>query len=184
MEALIQQILQQLDVAPQRPGLQKTPQRVEKAWRFLTQGYHSQPDSIMASALFAAENDNLVILRNIDLYSLCEHHLLPFYGQCHIGYIPNQHIVGLSKLSKVVTAYSQRLQVQERLTQQIAECIERSLKPHGVAVVIEASHMCMSMRGVQKSQAIATTSCMLGRLRHDGQQRDEFLRLIHATDRV
>ena len=160
-----------------REGLQKTPERVAKALQFLTHGYALDPAAILRSAMFREEYQQMVIVKDIELYSLCEHHVLPFFGKCHVAYIPKGRIVGLSKIPRVVDAYARRLQVQERLTVEIRNCIEETLKPQGVAVVIEAQHMCMVMRGIQKQHSIATTSAFTGEFNAD-KTRAEFLRLI------
>ncbi len=160
-----------------REGLLKTPERAAKAMQFLTQGYQQDPVKILKSAMFAESYNEMVIVKDIELYSLCEHHMLPFFGKAHIAYIPNGHIVGLSKLPRVVDVFARRLQVQERLTEQILDCINDTLKPQGVAVVIEASHMCMMMRGVQKQNSITTTSGFRGQFEKN-ETRNEFLKLI------
>jgi len=171
-------IIEDLGEDSSRDGLLKTPERAAKALQFLTQGYHQDATEILKSAMFKETYDEMVIVKDIELYSLCEHHILPFFGKAHIAYIPNGHIVGLSKIPRIVDIFSRRLQVQERLTEQILDCINDTLKPQGVAVVIEASHMCMMMRGVEKQNSIMTTSCMLGHFRDQAQTREEFLRLI------
>ncbi|WP_109301107.1 GTP cyclohydrolase I FolE [Aquimarina sp. AU474] len=162
-----------------RDGIVKTPERAAKAMLFLTQGYHQDPAEILKGAMFKEDYDDMVIVKDIELYSLCEHHMLPFFGKAHIAYIPNGHIVGLSKLPRIVDVFSRRLQVQERLTHDILECINDTLKPKGVAVVIEASHMCMMMRGVQKQNSVTTTSGFRGQFEKI-ETRTEFLRLITA----
>ncbi len=181
LQALVKQLLLALGEDPKRNGLLKTPERVEKALRFMTKGYEQDVAHMLNGALFPIEYDEMVIVKDIDFFSLCEHHLLPFFGRCHIGYLPNKKVVGLSKIPRVVDAFSRRLQVQERLTVQIAEALQEKLKPHGVAVVMEARHLCMMMRGVEKQNTIATTSEMLGVFRTQQQTRDEFLRLIRPT---
>jgi GTP cyclohydrolase I len=165
---------------PDREGLRKTPERVEKAFRFLTRGYQQDPDRLLNGALFTVEYNEMVIIRDIDVFSLCEHHLLPFYGKAHVAYIPNGKVVGLSKIPRLVDMFARRLQVQERLTVQIAEMIERKLEPQGVGVVIEAMHFCMIMRGVEKQNSVAVTSCMKGAFRDHLPTREEFLSLIKA----
>ena len=160
-----------------REGIVKTPERAAKAMQFLTQGYHQDPEEILRGAMFKEDYDDMVIVKDIELYSLCEHHMLPFFGKAHIAYIPNGYIVGLSKIPRIVDVFSRRLQVQERLTHDILECINNTLKPQGVAVVIEASHMCMMMRGVQKQNSVTTTSAFTGEFRKD-ETRSEFLNLI------
>jgi len=178
MKELISQLLKALGEDPSREGLQKTPERVEKALQFFTKGYQEDPQKILNDALFVEDYDEMVIVRDIDLFSMCEHHLLPFFGRCHVAYIPRHRIVGLSKLARIVEIYSRRLQVQERLTSQIAETIQRSLDPFGVGVVIEAQHLCMMMRGVEKQNAVAITSSMLGTFRTNVETRMEFLDLV------
>ncbi|WP_242204996.1 GTP cyclohydrolase I FolE [Aestuariivivens insulae] len=170
-------IIEDLGEDTKRDGLLKTPERAAKAMQFLTQGYHQDPVEILESAMFEESYDEMVIVKDIELYSLCEHHMLPFFGKVHIAYIPNGQIVGLSKLPRVVDIFARRLQVQERLTEQILDCINDTLKPQGVAVVIEASHMCMMMRGVQKQNSITTTSGFRGQFEKI-ETRNEFLKLI------
>src|SRR6187549_955010 len=170
-------IIKDLGEDPEREGLQKTPERVAKALQFLTHGYELDPAGILRSAMFHEEYQQMVIVKDIELYSLCEHHVLPFFGKCHVAYIPNGRIVGLSKIPRVVDAFARRLQVQERLTVDIRDCIEDTLKPTGVAVVIEAQHMCMVMRGIQKQHSIATTSAFTGEFNVE-KTRSEFMRLI------
>ncbi len=163
----------------QREGLLKTPDRVAKAMMYMTDGYHIDPVEIIKSALFHENHHEMVIVKDIELYSMCEHHMLPFFGKAHIGYIPNKTITGLSKLARVVDAFSRRLQLQERLTMQIRDCIQEALEPQGVAVVIEAKHMCMMMRGVQKQNSVTTTSAFTGQFQNE-PTRSEFLRLISS----
>ena len=173
------EILRLLGEDPQREGLLKTPERVAKAMAFLTKGaWHQDPKEIILSAKFTEEYRQMVLVKDIDLYSLCEHHMLPFYGKAHVAYIPNGYITGLSKIARVVEAYARRLQVQERLTVQIRDCIQEALNPMGVAVVIEASHMCMQMRGVQKQNSVTTTSAFTGVFLKQQQTREEFMQLI------
>jgi GTP cyclohydrolase I len=172
-----QSILRELGEDPGREGLAKTPERVAKALQFLTHGYGLDPASILNSAKFREDYQQMVLVRDIEVYSLCEHHLLPFFGKAHVAYIPKEHIVGLSKIPRVVDAFARRLQVQERLTTQIRDCIEETLKPLGVAVVIEAQHMCMTMRGIQKQHSVATTSAFTGEFFTE-KTRAEFIRLI------
>ena len=174
----VQSILEAIGEDPAREGLKLTPQRVARAWNHLTSGYRADPIAILRSALFAAPSDDMIMVREIEIYSLCEHHLLPFYGKCHVAYLPKGHIVGLSKLARVADVYSKRLQVQERLTTQIAEAIQRILQPWGVGVVIEARHLCMMMRGVEKQNSLAVTSCLLGSFREDPRTRTEFMELV------
>ncbi len=178
LESLIARLLALLGENPARKGLEKTPERVAQALAFLTRGYEQNVSNIVNGALFPIEYDEMVIVRDIDFYSLCEHHLLPFFGKCHIGYIPKKRVVGLSKMPRVVEVFSRRLQVQERLTVEIAETLKEILNPLGVGVVIEARHLCMMMRGVEKQNTIAVTSHMLGAFRKQQQTRDEFLKLI------
>jgi GTP cyclohydrolase I len=178
LEVIVKQLLENLGENPQRHGLTDTPKRVAKSLAFLTKGYQQDIDELLNGALFPIDYDEMVIVRDIDFFSLCEHHLLPFFGKCHVGYIPNKHVVGLSKIPRVVDAFSRRLQVQERLTVQIAHTLHKKLKPHGVAVVMEARHLCMSMRGVEKQNTVAVTSEMLGVFRNQQHTRDDFLKLI------
>ena len=175
IEPTVRQLLQQLGENPDRNGLRETPRRVAKALTYLTQGYHQDIDTLLNDALFPIQYDEMVIVKDIDFYSLCEHHLLPFFGKCHVGYIPRKHVVGLSKVPRIVDMFSRRLQ---RLTVQIAHTIQEKLDPHGVGVVMEARHLCMSMRGVEKQNTVAVTSEMLGVFRQQQQTRDEFLKLI------
>jgi GTP cyclohydrolase I len=177
----IRDILSFMGEDPNREGLEKTPDRVAKMYEFLTKGYHEDVASILNKAMFTERYNEMVIVRDIDFFSLCEHHLVPFYGKCHIAYIPNGKIVGLSKLPRIVEVFARRLQVQERLTQQIAETLFTHLKPLGVGVVIEARHLCMMMRGVEKQGSVATTSAMLGSFRRDIKTRSEFLTLLDRT---
>ncbi|SDB39462.1 GTP cyclohydrolase I [Flavobacteriaceae bacterium MAR_2010_188] len=170
-------IIENLGEDAQREGLLKTPERASKAMQFLTQGYHQDAEAILRSAMFAESYNEMVIVKDIEVYSLCEHHILPFFGKAHIAYIPNGHIVGISKLPRIVDVFARRLQVQERLTKQILDCINDTLKPQGVAVVIEASHMCMMMRGVQKQNSVTTTSGFRGQFEKI-ETRNEFLKLI------
>jgi GTP cyclohydrolase I len=166
---------------PTREGLVNTPKRVENALRFLTSGYDADVDSVLNNALFTVDYNEMVIVKDIDFYSLCEHHLLPFFGRCHVAYIPSDKVVGLSKIPRLVEIFSRRLQVQERLTNQIAETIREKVNPLGVGVVMEATHLCMSMRGIQKQNSFAITSAMLGSFRQDARTRSEFLNLIRKT---
>ena len=178
MEELIRKLLQELGEDPDREGLARTPQRVAEAMRTLTRGYGQNAEDIVNGAIFSEKYDEMVIVKDIDLYSMCEHHLLPFYGKCHVAYIPDGKIIGLSKIPRIVEMFSRRLQVQERLTQQVATCLEQVLEPKGVAVVTEAYHLCMAMRGVEKQNANAVTSAMTGLFLKDYRTRDEFLKLI------
>jgi GTP cyclohydrolase I len=181
--ALVRRQLALLGEDPDREGLVRTPDRVAKAMHFLTAGYEMTVDQIVGSALFEEEHENMVMVRDIELYSLCEHHMLPFFGKAHVAYIPNGRIVGLSKLPRIVEMFARRLQVQERLTEQVATAIDDVLAPRGVGVVIEAFHMCMMMRGVEKQNSRTITSALRGVFRDDGKTRDEFLRLAYATAR-
>ena len=174
----VRAILELLGEDPTREGLVKTPERVAKAWQFLTQGYFQEGETIVKSAVFTEPYSQMVIVKDIELFSLCEHHMLPFIGKAHVAYIPNGRITGLSKVARVVETYARRLQDQERLTEQIRDCIQDSLKPLGVAVVIEAMHTCMSMRGVEKSNAVTTTSAFSGIFLKSDKTRNEFLELI------
>jgi GTP cyclohydrolase I len=175
---LVRGLLRLLGEDPEREGLRGTPERVARSLAFLTHGYDIDPQAIVGDALFEAEYDEMVVVRDVEVYSLCEHHLLPFFGRCHIAYLPGDKIVGLSKLARLVDVYARRLQVQERLTNEIANSIEEILAPKGVGVVIEARHLCMMMRGVEKQNSFAVTSCMLGQFRTDARTRSEFLSLI------
>jgi GTP cyclohydrolase I len=174
----VRSILGQLVDDPEREGLRETPDRVARSLAFLTQGYALDPRSVVGEALFAADYDEMVVVRDVEVFSLCEHHLLPFFGRCHIAYLPGEKIVGLSKLARLADVYARRLQVQERLTKEIATAINEILEPKGVGVVMEARHLCMMMRGVEKQNSLAVTSCMLGRFRTDARTRGEFLSLI------
>jgi len=173
-----QGVLELLGEDPAREGLEKTPLRVAKAMQFLTQGYHMNPEEIIRSAMFREDYQQMVVVKDIELYSMCEHHILPFFGKAHVAYIPRHHITGLSKLARVVEAFARRLQVQERLTTQIKECIQNTLNPLGVAVVIEAQHMCMQMRGVQKQHSVTTTSDFTGAFMKNMATREEFFNII------
>ncbi len=174
-------ILRLLGEDPQREGLLKTPLRVAKSMQFLTHGYTLDPVEILNSARFKEEYKQIVLVKDVEIYSLCEHHMLPFYGKAHVAYIPNGYITGLSKIARVVEAFSRRLQVQERLTVQIRDCIQNTLNPLGVAVVIEAAHMCMQIRGVQKQNSVTTTSAFTGAFLKDLRTREEFMRLIGVS---
>jgi GTP cyclohydrolase I len=178
LQSLITEMLLALGERPGRNGLLKTPERVAKALAFMTQGYQRDIDHLLNGALFPIEYDEMVIVKDIDFFSMCEHHLLPFFGRVHVGYLPNKKVVGLSKIPRIVDTFSRRLQVQERLTVQIAETLSSKLSAHGVGVVIEARHLCMMMRGVEKQNTIAVTSSMLGAFRSQSQTREEFLKLI------
>jgi GTP cyclohydrolase I len=176
----VRALLAEIGENPQREGLLDTPKRVRKSLAFLTQGYQQDPRAVLGGAIFEEAYDEMVVVKDIEFYSLCEHHLLPFFGTAHIAYIPNGRIVGLSKLPRLVEIFARRLQVQERLTTQIAETLQDLLQPVGVAVVIEASHLCMMMRGIQKQNSTTVTSCLLGRFRDDEKTRAEFLTLVRG----
>jgi GTP cyclohydrolase I len=178
MEDLIRQLLVELGEDPDREGLLRTPQRVAKAMQFLTSGYRADIDQVLNNALFTVDYSEMVIVRDIDFYSLCEHHLLPFFGKCHIAYLPHKRVIGLSKIPRLVDVFARRLQIQERMTNQIAETIREKIDPLGVAVVCEGTHLCMSMRGVEKQNSYAVTSAMLGGFRDNARTRMEFLELI------
>src|ERR1700731_4179477 len=176
---LVRKMFLEVGEDPNREGLQNTPERFEKAFRFLTSGYGQDPAKILNGAMFSVCYDEMVVVKDIEVYSLCEHHLLPFFGKCHVAYIPNKKVVGLSKIARLVNMYARRLQIQERLTSQIAKAIQEKLSPEGVGVIIEARHLCMVMRGVEKQHSAAMTSAMLGAFRDQKQTRDEFLSLVH-----
>ena len=178
MEDLIRQLLVQLGEDPNREGLVRTPLRVEKALKFLTSGYAANIDQVLNDALFTVDYSEMVIVKDIDFYSLCEHHLLPFFGKCHVAYVPDRRVIGLSKIPRLVDVFARRLQIQERMTNQIAETIREKIQPRGVAVVCEGTHLCMSMRGVEKQNSFAVTSAMLGAFRNSSRTRMEFLELI------
>jgi GTP cyclohydrolase I len=182
MQDVIRKLLVELGEDPAREGLLDTPKRVEKAMRFLTSGYDADVDAALNNALFSVDYNEMVIVKDIDFYSLCEHHLLPFFGRCHVAYIPQGRVVGLSKIPRLVEIFARRLQIQERLTSQIAETLRDKVRPLGVAVVMEAAHLCMSMRGVEKQNAVAVTSAMLGVFRDDARTRMEFLELIKRPE--
>jgi GTP cyclohydrolase I len=178
LEDLVRKVIVELGEDPKREGLLKTPERVAKAYKFLTKGYGEDENSLLNNAVFNVSYDEIVIVKDIDFYSLCEHHILPFYGKCHVAYIPNKKVIGLSKIPRIIEMYSRRLQVQERMTRQIGDLLYKLLEPQGVAVVCEARHLCMMMRGVEKQNSVAATSCMLGVFKDNAKTRDEFLRLI------
>lgn len=182
LEANTKNLLELLGEDSSREGLINTPKRVAKAWDFLTKGYTENLDELINNAIFEGESKDMVIVKNIEFYSLCEHHMIPFYGKAHIGYIPDGKIIGLSKLARITDLFSQRLQVQERLTNQIAQCLQDVLNPRGVAVVLEGKHFCMLSRGVQKQNSIATSSSMLGIFREKESTRNEFLKLIEMNN--
>src|SRR5918999_3820531 len=178
MQNVIRQLLAELGEDPTREGLARTPRRVEQALRFLTSGYMADIDEVLNDALFTVDYNEMVIVKDIDFYSLCEHHLLPFFGKCHVAYIPRTQVIGLSKIPRLVEVFARRLQIQERLTNQIAETIRAKINPLGVAVVVEATHLCMAMRGVEKQNSYTITSAMLGAFRDQGRTRMEFLELL------
>jgi GTP cyclohydrolase I len=184
MQHLIHSLLEELGEDPSREGLVRTPKRVEKALRFLTSGYEADIDTVLNDALFSVDYNEMVIVRDIDFYSLCEHHLLPFFGKCHVAYIPQGRVLGLSKIPRLVDIFARRLQIQERLTNQIAETLRAKVDPLGVAVVMEATHLCMAMRGVEKQNSVAATSAMLGVFREDARTRAEFLELIKRPEMI
>ncbi len=181
---LVRRLLVYLGEDPARDGLRLTPQRVERAFRFLTSGYQKDPDEIINAAYYDVPYDEMVIVKDIEVFSLCEHHLLPFFGKCHIAYIPEKRVVGLSKLARLVNIYARRLQLQERLTNQIAQTLWEKLEPKGVAVILEARHLCMAMRGVEKQHSATVTSAMLGCFRDSVQTRQEFLALVQPDKRT
>lgn len=183
MEELVRDVLEIVGEDPEREGLLRTPRRVAKAWEFLTQGYTMDVNDVLNGAVFEERYDEMVIVKDIDFFSMCEHHTLPFFGKAHVAYIPNGKIVGLSKIPRIVDVFARRLQVQERLTQQIAETLQEYLQPQGVAVVTEASHMCMMMRGVQKQNSMTTASAMLGVFKEQVETRSEFMTLITGSRR-
>ena len=178
MEQAYLDIIKTIGEDPDRPGLIDTPKRAANAMRFLMQGYSMDIDEVVNNALFPSDNDEMVIVKNIELYSMCEHHMLPFIGKCHVAYIPNGKVIGLSKIARVVDVFARRLQIQENLTNEIAQCIVSRTGAAGAAVIIEAQHMCMMMRGVEKQNSVMTTSCMLGAFRNKASTRNEFLSLI------
>jgi GTP cyclohydrolase I len=183
MQELITRQLALMGEDPNREGLLKTPERVEKALQFFTQGYQQDLKEILNEALFSIDYEEMLIVKDIDFFSLCEHHLLPFFGKCHIAYIPRNKVIGLSKLPRIVEVFSRRLQVQERLTKQIAEAIQETVSPLGVGVVMKAQHLCMMMRGVEKQNTLAVSSTMIGAFREDSKTREEFLNLINSSHR-
>jgi GTP cyclohydrolase I len=177
-EDLVREMLVRLGEDPQREGLVRTPERVQKAFEFLTKGYSEDPEAMLKKALFTVTYDEMVIVKDVEMFSLCEHHMLPFFGKVHVAYIPNGKVIGLSKIPRLIEMFSRRLQIQERLTTQIAETIQKVIQPQGVGVVIEARHLCMMMRGVEKQHSAAVTSSMLGCFREEQETRTEFLSLI------
>jgi len=177
----VRAILQLIGEDPGREGLKRTPERVEKSYKHLTKGYAQEPADVLNGAVFSTDYDEMVIVRDVDFYSLCEHHLLPFFGKCHVAYLPDKKIIGLSKIPRLIEVFSRRLQVQERLTTQIARTLNDTLKPKGVGVVVEAYHLCMMMRGVEKQNTHAVTSSMIGRFRSDARTREEFMDLLRRN---
>ena len=177
---LVRRMLTVLGEDPNREGLRKTPERFERALKFLTSGYHQSLDSVLNGATFSVHYDEMVVVKDIEFFSLCEHHLLPFFGKAHVAYLPSQKVLGLSKIARLVNMYARRLQIQERMTSQIADAIAEKISPEGVGVIIEARHLCMQMRGVEKQHGQAVTSAMRGAFRHNKQTRDEFLSLVRA----
>ena len=178
LESLYKRLLEGIGEDVNREGLRDTPRRAAKAFQFLTKGYNEDIDKLVNNALFEADTQEIVLVKNIELYSMCEHHLLPFIGKCHVAYIPDKKVIGLSKVARIVDVYARRLQIQEKLTKQIAECINKYTKPQGVAVVIEAQHLCMMMRGVEKQNSVMTTSYVIGEFHDDPSTRAEFFSLI------
>ena len=181
MEQLFKKILTEIGEDTSREGLRATPKRAAQAWQYMTQGYHKDINKVINNAIFPSDDDEMIIVKDIELYSMCEHHLLPFLGKCHVGYIPDGKIVGLSKVARIVDVFARRLQVQENLTKQVAETLMHYTKAKGVGVVIEAKHLCMMMRGVEKQNSIMKTSCMLGSFRKEISTRAEFLSLINTS---
>jgi GTP cyclohydrolase I len=175
---LMRKVISLVGEDPNREGLRKTPERFEKALKFLTSGYHQNLDTVLNGATFSVHYDEMVVVKDIEFFSLCEHHLLPFFGKAHVAYLPSKKVIGLSKIARLVNMFARRLQIQERMTSQIAEAIQDKLSPEGVGVIIEARHLCMQMRGVEKQHGQAVTSAMLGSFRHDKQTRQEFLSLV------
>jgi GTP cyclohydrolase I len=181
MEKLIRQMLVKLGEDPDREGLEKTPHRVARAYEFLTKGYREDIDAVINGAIYTTEANHMVIVKDIEIYSLCEHHMLPFFGRCHIGYIPRGKVIGVSKLARIAEIYARRLQIQERLTHQIARLVMDRLEPEGVGVVVEARHLCMMMRGVEKQNSLMVTSAMLGSFHNSNATRNEFLTLVNRA---
>jgi GTP cyclohydrolase I len=179
---LIEKLLQEVGEDPTREGLLKTPARVAKSWAYFSHGYNQDLDDVVNNAIFHEASKDMIVIRDVEFFSHCEHHLLPFFGKAHVGYIPNGKMIGLSKIPRIIDMYARRLQVQERLTHQIADAIKNVLKPNGVAVVMEGRHMCMQMRGVEKQNSLATTSTMLGRFRESVRTRNEFMYLINRPN--
>ena len=177
---LMRKVIAPVGEDPEREGLRKTPERFEKALKFLTSGYHQNVDNVLNGATFSVHYDEMVVVKEIEFFSLCEHHLLPFFGKAHVAYLPSKRVLGLSKIARLVNMFARRLQIQERMTSQIAQAIEEKIAPQGVGVIIEARHLCMQMRGVEKQHGQAVTSAMLGAFRHNKQTRDEFLALVRS----
>jgi GTP cyclohydrolase IA len=177
---LVRKIVMLVGEDPNREGLRKTPERFEKALKFLTSGYHQNLDTVLNGATFSVHYDEMVVVKDIEFFSMCEHHILPFFGKAHVAYLPSKRVLGLSKIARLVNMYARRLQIQERMTSQIAEAIQDKISPEGVGVIIEARHLCMQMRGVEKQHGQAVTSAMLGSFRHNKQTRDEFLSLVRS----
>ena len=178
LEKYYEEIIRGVGEDPAREGLQKTPERAAKAMQFITRGYAQTLEDVVNNAIFESDNDQMILVKDIELYSMCEHHLLPFIGKCHVAYIPTGKVIGLSKIARIVDMYARRLQIQENLTKQIADSLMRTIQPSGVGVIIEAQHLCMMMRGVEKQNSKMTTSMMLGSFRHHDRTRSEFLRLV------
>jgi GTP cyclohydrolase I len=179
---LVRRMIKLVGEDTEREGLRKTPERFEKALKFLTSGYHQNAESVLNGATFSVCYDEMVVVKDIEFFSLCEHHLLPFFGKCHVAYLPNKRVIGLSKVARLVNMFARRLQIQERLTSQVAKAIEEKISPEGVGVIVEARHLCMQMRGVEKQHGQAVTSAMLGSFRHNKQTRDEFLSLVRTKN--
>ena len=179
MEELYRRLLEAIGEDTGREGLRGTPKRAAEAMRFLTKGYHERLEDVVNNAIFHAETDEMIVVKDIELYSLCEHHLLPFIGKCHVGYIPNGNVIGLSKIARIVDLFARRLQIQENLTRQIAEAVMSATQAQGVGVIIEARHLCMMMRGVEKQNSVMTTACMQGNFRSDARTRNEFLSYVN-----
>jgi len=179
---LVRRMIKLVGEDPEREGLRKTPERFEKAFKFLTSGYHQNAESVLNGATFSVCYDEMVVVKDIEFFSLCEHHLLPFFGKCHVAYLPNKRVIGLSKVARLVNMFARRLQIPERLPSQVAKAIEEKISPEGVGVIVEARHLCMQMRGVEKQHGQAVTSAMLGSFRHNKQTRDEFLSLVRTKN--
>jgi len=178
---LTRELLKELGEDPDREGLLRTPERVAKAWSFLTKGYRDDMQTVINNAVFESQANNMIIVRDIEIYSLCEHHMLPFYGRCHVGYIASKQVIGVSKMARIADVFARRLQIQERLTEQVATAVRDAIKPEGVGVVMECRHLCMMMRGVEKQNSVMTTSSVLGSFHDDAATRAEFMNLVRAT---